>query len=154
MVRRRRIANKKILIRNLDFINTDSLVYERGSKISFSLNYDGEISEKDLLLRVIIKNSLGTAIGSSLSADVFECQPNNFNRHMFLFDTTCLGRGMYFASFSIIKKSINNTEIVFDWIDDTMAFVIQENDKTRKDYFASWNPEYWGDIRLDFMDVK
>ena len=148
------LANKKVLINEVNFIETKQMLFERGDPIKANLTICSHTNESELFVKLTLKNSFGLTIGSCFSSRGFSINANENKNLSICFSTKQLGRGTYFLSASIVKKTNNYTDLIFDWIQDFCTFVIREDNKDVIDYYSTWNSEWWGDVHFDLMEIK
>lgn len=119
-----------------------------GDSLKFSLNIDSKEDLKNVMLRYVVFNDQGTAIGAAYSS-MFDLT-KGANSFVYNFDTEVLEAGNYSVDL-ILCSFENGVQVRQDLLVKAFAFSVYE-----KEYFYNmkWNQFGWGNIKFKDLSVS
>ncbi len=137
-------------LQKIEFLETDSCVYDLRSKIKLKLTWISNRTLDDVKARILVSSTDGTPVGLAYSDTLANANEGDVLENTIELDLRDVVEGKYKLTISLFQNDSSGNSIIIDTLADVAIFEIKPQYGTK---VVNWSKS-WGNINFPDMKVE
>jgi len=137
-------------LQKIEFLETDSCVYDLRSKIKLKLTWLSNRTLDDVKARILVSSTDGTSVGLAYSDTLANANEGDVLENIIELDLRDVVEGKYKLTISLFQNDSSGNSIIIDTLADVAIFEIKPQYGTK---VVNWSKS-WGNINFPDMKVE